>query len=41
MAMSFAVTGLKVAGIRIADPANVGKSFPDFFERFAKATQTA
>jgi 3-phosphoshikimate 1-carboxyvinyltransferase len=35
MAMSFAVTGLKVPGVRIADPGCVAKTFPDFFERFA------
>jgi len=34
MAMSFAVTALKVPGLRIADPACVTKTFPDFFERF-------
>jgi 3-phosphoshikimate 1-carboxyvinyltransferase len=39
MAMSFAVTGLKTAGIRIANPACVGKTFPDFFDRFSAATR--
>lgn len=39
MAMSFAVTGLKTAGIKIANPSCVGKTFPDFFERFSAATQ--
>jgi 3-phosphoshikimate 1-carboxyvinyltransferase len=34
MAMSFAVTGLRVAGLRIANPGCVSKTFPDFFERF-------
>ena len=32
MAMSFAVLGLRVAGITITDPACVAKTFPDFFE---------
>ncbi len=35
MAMSFAVTGLKIPGIRIKDPSCVSKTFPDFWERFA------
>jgi 3-phosphoshikimate 1-carboxyvinyltransferase len=35
MAMSFAVTGLRVAGLHIANPRCVAKTFPDFFERFA------
>jgi 3-phosphoshikimate 1-carboxyvinyltransferase len=34
MAMSFALIGLRVPGIRIADPGCVAKTFPDFFERF-------
>jgi 3-phosphoshikimate 1-carboxyvinyltransferase len=34
MAMSFAVAGLKIAGITIENPGCVGKSFPDFWERF-------
>lgn len=34
MAMSFAVTGLRVPGLRIANPSCVAKTFPDFFERF-------
>jgi len=34
MAMSFAVTGLRAAGIRIANPRCVEKTFPDFFVRF-------
>ncbi len=33
MAMSFAVLGLKVAGIRIKNPGCVSKTFPDFFEK--------
>lgn len=35
VAMSFAVAGLAVPGIRIENEACVGKSFPDFWERFA------
>jgi 3-phosphoshikimate 1-carboxyvinyltransferase len=34
MAMSFALIGLRVPGIRIADPGCVAKTFPDFFTRF-------
>jgi len=33
MAMSFALIGLKVPGIRIRDPRCVDKTFPEFFER--------
>ena len=36
MAMSFAVAGLKIPGIKIKNPKCVDKSFPDFFERFKK-----
>ena len=36
MAMSFAVAGLKIPGVRIKDPKCVEKSFPDFFQRFEK-----
>ncbi|MGA9753772.1 MAG: 3-phosphoshikimate 1-carboxyvinyltransferase [Desulfobaccales bacterium] len=36
LAMSFAVAGLKAAGMRIADPDCVAKSFPDFWEFFAR-----
>lgn len=32
MAMSFALMGLRTAGIEIADPACVAKTFPDYFE---------
>jgi 3-phosphoshikimate 1-carboxyvinyltransferase len=32
MAMSFAVTGLRAPGIRIADPGCVSKTFPEFFD---------
>jgi len=35
MAMSFAVTGLRVPGVRISDEGCVAKSFPDFWERFS------
>lgn len=35
MAMSFAVTGLRVAGVQISDEGCVAKSFPDFWERFS------
>lgn len=33
MAMSFAITGLRAPGLALRDPACVGKTFPDFFER--------
>jgi 3-phosphoshikimate 1-carboxyvinyltransferase len=36
IAMSFAVLGLGVPGMRIADPACVGKSFPGFWEELGK-----
>jgi 3-phosphoshikimate 1-carboxyvinyltransferase len=36
IAMSFAVAGLKAAGISITDPDCVAKSFPDFWEFFAR-----
>ncbi len=36
MAMSFAVAGLKVPGVQITGEDCVAKSFPDFWERFAK-----
>lgn len=35
MAMSFAVAGLKVPGVRITGEDCVAKSFPDFWDRFA------
>lgn len=35
MAMSFAVTGLRVPGVRISNEGCVAKSFPDFWERFS------
>ena len=34
MAMSFAVAGLVVPGVKILDPDCVSKTFPDFFDRF-------
>jgi 3-phosphoshikimate 1-carboxyvinyltransferase len=36
MAMSFAVAGLAIDGVEILDPGCVGKTFPDFFERFER-----
>ncbi len=39
MAMSFAVLGLRVPGLRIADPGCVAKTFPDFFARLRAATE--
>jgi 3-phosphoshikimate 1-carboxyvinyltransferase len=36
LAMSFAVAGLKAAGVVITDPDCVAKSFPDFWEFFAR-----
>ncbi len=38
MAMSFAVAGLKIAGVKIKNPSCVEKSFPDFFDRFQRMT---
>ncbi len=35
MAMSLAVAGLKIPGVKITGEDCVGKSFPDFWERFA------
>lgn len=34
MAMSFAVAGLRIPGVKITNPRCVEKSFPDFFQRF-------
>ncbi|MDX1934356.1 MAG: 3-phosphoshikimate 1-carboxyvinyltransferase [Capsulimonadales bacterium] len=36
MAMSFALIGLRVAGVAIADPDCVAKTFPDYFERLER-----
>ncbi|MDZ7641898.1 MAG: 3-phosphoshikimate 1-carboxyvinyltransferase [Desulfurivibrio sp.] len=38
IAMSFAVAGLAIPGIRIENPDCVKKSFPDFWQRFATLT---
>jgi 3-phosphoshikimate 1-carboxyvinyltransferase len=35
IAMSFAVTGLKLGGVQIKQPGCVAKTFPDFFDRLA------
>jgi 3-phosphoshikimate 1-carboxyvinyltransferase len=35
MAMSFAVAGLNIPGVRIKNPKCVEKSYPDFFQHFA------
>jgi 5-enolpyruvylshikimate-3-phosphate synthase len=35
MAMSLALAGLQVPGLRILDPACVGKTFPDYWTRLA------
>ncbi len=40
MAMSFAILGLKVAGIKIKNPACVKKTFPDFFQKLARPAQS-
>jgi 3-phosphoshikimate 1-carboxyvinyltransferase len=37
MAMAFAVTGLRVPGVVIENPACVGKTFPDYFARLEDA----
>ncbi len=41
MAMSFALIGLKVPGIEIADPGCTAKTYPGFFEDLKKLTATA
>jgi 3-phosphoshikimate 1-carboxyvinyltransferase len=38
MAMSLSLAGLRVPGVRILDPACVGKTFPDYWERLATIT---
>ncbi len=38
IAMSFAITGLRLPGVKIRNPACVSKTFPDFFERLARLT---
>ena len=35
MAMSLGLVGLRVPGVRIQDPACVGKTFPDYWRRLA------
>ncbi len=39
MAMSFALAGLRIPGIRIKDPGCAAKTFPDFFKEFEKIYQ--
>lgn len=41
MAMSFAVAGLRVPGVRICSPGVVAKSFPDFFDRWGELYKEA
>jgi len=38
MAMSLSLAGLRVPGVRIADPGCVGKTFPDYWDRLAAIT---
>lgn len=38
MAMSFAITGLRVPGVSILDPGCVAKTFPNFFARLEELT---
>jgi len=38
IAMSFAIAALRLAGVKIKNPACVSKTFPDFFERLAQLT---
>jgi 3-phosphoshikimate 1-carboxyvinyltransferase len=39
MAMSLALIGLRVPGVFVADPACVGKTFPDYWDRLSAITQ--
>ena len=39
MAMSLALAGLKVPGVKILDPACVGKTFPDYWNRLAEVAR--
>jgi 3-phosphoshikimate 1-carboxyvinyltransferase len=39
MAMSFAVAGLRVAGVRINDPGCTAKTYPEFFADLAKVAR--
>ncbi len=41
MAMSFAITGLRLPGVKIANPRCVAKTFPDFFERLDQVTTSS
>ncbi|HWL10038.1 MAG TPA: 3-phosphoshikimate 1-carboxyvinyltransferase [Planctomicrobium sp.] len=41
MAMSFSVLGLRVPGIRIADPGCTSKTYPEYFEDLNRLCQTA
>ncbi|QQE13837.1 3-phosphoshikimate 1-carboxyvinyltransferase [Planctomycetota bacterium] len=41
MAMSFAIAGLKQAGVTIDDPACVNKTFPNYFEQLSQLTEAA
>lgn len=40
MAMSFAVTGLRAPGIRIANPECVSKTFPRYFDVLREVTSS-
>ncbi len=40
IAMAFAVTGLKVRGIRIRNPGCVAKTYPDFFNQLARVANS-
>jgi 3-phosphoshikimate 1-carboxyvinyltransferase len=39
MAMSLALAGLRVPGVRVADPGCVGKTFPDYWDRLSAITR--
>jgi 3-phosphoshikimate 1-carboxyvinyltransferase len=39
MAMSLALIGLRVPGVLVSDPACVGKTFPDYWDRLADITR--
>lgn len=39
MAMSFALAGLRFAGVRISNPTCASKTYPEFFEDLARAAQ--
>ena len=40
IAMAFAVAGLAVPGVRIADPESVAKSYPAFWEDLTRLART-